>query len=874
MKIVITHINPDFDAAASAYAAYKLYSCDHIAMCTNMENNVYNFIKDTEFNINIKQYNDKLLSEIKSIDTLIITDCNQRQRLGKLAALIDIAKEVIIYDHHVGISCDISANKSSILEIGAATSILCLKMQEKDIKLSPLEATFLALGIYEDTGLFTFSKTTSNDALALSYLISQKADTTAANDYVQRELSNIQVMLLNELLLNLSIITVGGVDVAYSCATVDEYVDEAAFIAHKLMIIEGLSSLFILLSTGGRLVLIGRSNDSRVNVLSIVSQFGGGGHSVAGSAIIKDKMIAETLEMLKYVIRETVKPVKTVQEIMTTHVKSVQSNAILKEAMDLTMKYNLNYLPVVENNKTIGIISRKDILHGVKHGLEYDSINNIMQTEFETVHPDTLFYEAEAIMVYQNQKLLPVETNKGLVGVITRTDLLRLMHEDIILQSKYAESKRKELGILKNRNVLSKMQENLDKKILALLKDIGAAAEEKHYKAYVVGGFVRDLLMDKDNYDIDIVIEGDGAKFAVDYAKKHNAKVFVHQKFKTAVVAFDDGFKIDFATARTEYYVTPAAAPEVVESSVKSDLFRRDFTINAMAVRLDGNQFGLLLDFFMGQKDILDKKIRVLHSLSFVDDPSRAYRAIRFAVRFGFEIGSHTDRLIKHAESLDLFSRIIGQRQFLELKYILAEDGYLLAIQLMNKYNMLRFYSTKIKYDEELVNKFKRSENLLNWYKIQFEEDIDVWRMRFNILFFPEKGENFISLIDKFELSSKEASILKNDHKYMEYAVSLFKRYKDHKPSFIYGVCSNLSTESAVALAAIMGENKQDIIKDYLTEYKSVKIYLSGQDLIDAGVPKGPEIKKALDILLKAKLDGIVKTKEDEILFIKKEYGV
>ena len=135
MKIVITHINPDFDAVASAYAAYKLYNCDHIAMCTNMENNVYNFIKDSKFNINIKQYNDKLLSELKSIDMLIITDCNQRQRLGRLAALIDIAKEIIIYDHHAGISCDISADKKNILEIGAATSIFCLKMQEESIAL-------------------------------------------------------------------------------------------------------------------------------------------------------------------------------------------------------------------------------------------------------------------------------------------------------------------------------------------------------------------------------------------------------------------------------------------------------------------------------------------------------------------------------------------------------------------------------------------------------------------------------------------------------------------------------------------------------------------------------------------------------------------
>lgn len=874
MNIVITHINPDFDAIASAYAVYKLHNCEHIALCSNMENNVYKFIKDSKFDVNIKYYNEKSITTLKNIDKLYITDCNQIYRLGKLGILVNIAKEIIIYDHHTYITCDITANEYYFQEIGATTSILCDIMQSKNIALTKYEATFLALGIYEDTGLFTFSKTTSKDALALAYLMSQKADTSYVSSYVQRELSHVQVMLLNELLLNLSIITVGGSDIACSFASIDEYVDEVAFIAHKLMIIEGLSSLFILVSTGGRLILVGRSNDARVNVLSIVSQFGGGGHSVAGSAIIKDKMISETLNMLKYVIRETVKPVKTVQEIMTTHVKSMKSQSLIKDVATFVMKYNLNHLPIVENNQTIGIISRKDIFNGIKHGLENDSINNIMQTEFEIVRPDTLFYEAEAIMVYQNQKLLPVETNRGLIGIVTKTDILRLMHEDIILQSKYAESKRKELGILKSRNISSKMQEKLDKNILNILQDIGNTAETMHYQAYIVGGFVRDLLMEKPNYDIDIVIEGDGAKFAVNYAKKNNAKVFVHKKFKTAVVTFDNGFKIDFATARTEYYVTPAAAPEVVESSVKSDLFRRDFTINAMAVRLDGDNFGLLLDFFMGQKDIIDKKIRVLHSLSIIDDPSRAFRAIRFAVRYGFEIGSHTNRLIKHAESLDLFGRIVGQRRFMELKYILCEDGYLLALKLMNKYNMIRFYSDKIIYDDDLINKFKHSENILNWYRIQFEEDIEVWRMRFYILFYIEKGEKYFNLIDSFELTQKEDLILKNDHKYIEYAISLFKRYKNHKPSFIYRVCSNLSTEAVLTLATIMGENKQDIIKSYLVDYKNKKIYLKGSDLIALGIPKGPEIKKYLDILLDSKLDGLINTKKDEINYIKKIYGV
>lgn len=872
MNIVITHLNPDFDAITSAYAALKLHNCDHIALCTNMENNIYKYIKDNELNINIKHYNNKMIDEIKSIDTLVITDCSRVNRIGKFEAFLEKAKNIIIYDHHEKINCNINADSIFIEEIGSATSLLCEKLKENNIDIAPYEATFLALGIYEDTGLFTFSKTSQKDALALAYLLSKNADTTLANDYVQRELSHIQVMLLNELLLNLSIITIGGIDVAYSFATIDEYVGEAAYITHKLMNIEGLSSLFVLISTGGRLLLIGRSNDERVNVLSIISQFGGGGHSVAGSAVIKDKMIAETMEMLKYVIRETIKPVKTVNEIMTTHVKAVNSDAILKDAAYLTMKYNLNHMPVLEDNKTVGIISRKDILRGVKHGLENDSVYNIMQTEFEVVAPDTLFYEAEAIMVYQNQKILPVETSKGIVGVVTRTDLLRLMHEDIIYQSKYADSKRNQLGILRNKNVADLMNNKLDKNIIAILKDIGSFAEKLNVYAYVVGGFVRDLLMEKNNFDIDIVIEGDGTKFATAYAKKHNAKLFIHQKFKTAVVTLDSGYKIDFATARTEFYVTPAAAPEVAESSVKSDLFRRDFTINAMAIRLDGKQFGQLLDFFMGQKDLQDKKIRVLHSLSFVDDPSRALRAVRFAVRFGFEIGSHTERLIKHAESLDLYNKIIGYRKFLELKYILAEHNYIDAIKILSKYNILRIYSSKIKYDKELQERFNRAAHLINWYKIQFEEDIEVWRVRFYILFYVIKGDEFISLIDSFDLPQKQSIKIKNDRKYIEYAANLFKRYKDHKPSFIYGVCKPLSKESSITLAAIIGESKQDIVKDYLTIYKDEKICLNGNDLLSLGVKKGPLIQEALNMLLKSKLDGIITTKEDEINLIKQEY--
>lgn len=875
MKIAITHIKPDFDAIASAYGAYRLHDLDHIAIITNTENNVNDFISNSDIKIPIVNYNNKLIQEIDKIELLVITDCSSRLRVGALAELIDKAEKIIIYDHHVTSECDIDYTEAYIEDIGSTTTKVSELLKEKDIDISPIEATFLSLGVYEDTGLLTFSKTTPRDALAIAYLLSKNADSTVCNDYIQRELSQVQIMLLNELLLNLSIITVGGVDVAYSFATVDEYVGEAAFIAHKLMIIEGLSSLFILVSTGGRLILIGRSNDKRVDVQKVVSYFGGGGHSVAGSAVIKDKMIAETIDNLKFVIRDAVKPLKTVQEIMTTHVKSVESDTSLEDTLNYTLKHNLNHLPVVVNNRSIGIISRKDLIQSIKHGLGNETVNSIMQTEYETVKPDTPFYDAEEIMVYENQKLLPVETSeKGIVGVLTRTDLLRLMHEDIIVQSAYAQNQRKDLGILKNRNIKSKMVDFLKPEILNLLVDIGKFAEEKRVKAYVVGGFVRDLIMKKPNFDIDIVIEGDATIFAIDYAKYHNAKVSTHQKFKTAVVTFNTGFKIDFATARTEYYITPAAAPEVSESSVKSDLFRRDFTINAMAVRLDGEKFGNLLDFFLGQKDIRDKKIRILHSLSFIDDPSRAFRAIRFAVRFGFDIGVHTEKLLKHAESLDLFSRIIGNRRFLELKYILAEDGYLIAIQMLNKYNMLRFFHKRININNEFIERFKRVENIIHWYNIQTNDNsIKIWRIRFYLFFFSLKRVEFDKCIDDFDISIKDSNILKNDFKFIEYANSLFKRYKNQKPSFIYGICKELSIESLLSLAAILGEERQEIIKDYLTNYKFVKIELDGNDLMELGVKKGPDIKLASNELLKLKLDGEILNKEDEIKYIKNKFG-
>lgn len=868
MRVVITHIQPDFDALASAYGALKLHNCEHIAMITNSEPNVYDFIKSSFSNIPIKRYSEKDIDNILSIDLLVITDCKQKKRLGKLSQLLDKSKEIIIYDHHPDYKKDIENATYISLNYGSSTSIVVKKIIENNIDIMPLEATFFGLGVYEDTGLLTFESTKYEDIEVVGWLLKKGMKTSIISDFVKRDLNRSQVFILNELLLNLSIITISGVNVALSYATSDEYIDEVSYIVQRLMVMEGLECFFSLISTGGRIILVCRSKTPKVDVSLIAAQFGGGGHIGAASAIIKDLFLPEAIEKLKYTIRESIRPVKTVSELMNSPVKYVKSNTTFKKAMAITMKYNLNNMPVVKDDKTIGIISRRDIIDGIKHNLNNEPINDIMQVEFDIVSPETPFYLAEEIMICKGQKLLPVEDNNKLVGVITRTDLLRLMHEEYILQNEEAIKGRNFLGISRKRNLKGRLLESLPKKIVSILDDIGKLAETENMQAFVVGGFVRDLLMKNENFDIDIVIEGDARKFACRYAEVKGGKASIHEKFKTAVVVLPDGFKIDFATARTEYYMTPAAAPEVEEASIRNDLYRRDFTINAMAIRLDGKNYGLLLDFFSGQKDINEKKIRALHSLSFVDDPSRAFRAIRFAVRFDFSIGSHTERLIKHAESLNLFGQIVGQRLFLELKYILDEQKYMKAFELMKKYNLLRFFCDKFQIDEFTKEKFVRLEQLVSWYRFQIKNDIDLWRSRFILFFYTLNFNDYKDMLNRFNQSEKLMDMLLKDYGSVYNILNEIKKEKDLKPSKIVKICSVASPEVLLVVASIVGEEKQFIIKNFLTDYSKVEPLLNGDDLKLLGLKRGPQFKEVLEKLKNARLDGLVKDKGDEEGFV------
>lgn len=303
---------------------------------------------------------------------------------------------------------------------------------------------------------------------------------------------------------------------------------------------------------------------------------------------------------------------------------------------------------------------------------------------------------------------------------------------------------------LENRNVAQLLKQKLPVSVFRLIRKIGNLAEDNSFSAYIVGGFVRDLLLDVKNLDLDIVVEGEALDFVKILQGIIDVKIVAHPKFGTATVSLHDGFKIDFASARKEEYIHPAALPRVCLSSIREDLFRRDFTINALAIRIGREDFGRLLDMFNGQKDLENGKIRVLHEKSFIDDPTRIIRAIRFEQRYNFKIEPKTFKLIQKALASGLPNRLSRFRLGREFILLLKEEKPLKAVLRFNQLCGLELIHPMIKLD--------KSVNL----RIKSPGPEDDWLVYFALLTRRLSEQQMEKLCRDFSLARKDKQRLKS----------------------------------------------------------------------------------------------------------------
>jgi tRNA nucleotidyltransferase (CCA-adding enzyme) len=874
MDVITTHINADFDSLASMMAAKKLYPQAILVFPGSQEKNLREFFIQSTFYLfqaeRIKNV------DFSAITRLILVDTRQPGRIGKFKEIVDRpGLEIHLYDHHPPSPDDLTGTVEHVREVGATVTILAHILREKGIPLTPEEATVLALGLYEDTGSFSFSSTTVEDFEAAGFLLSQGANLNLVSNLITRELTPEQISLLNELIQSATRYTVKGIEVVIAKASSPHYVGDFAVLVHKLKDMENINVLFALAQMEDRVYVVARSRVEEVNVGEIAAAFGGGGHATAASATVRDLNLTQAEEKLLNLLEGKISPVRRAKDLMTYPVKTIAARETIEKTGEILTRYNVNVLPVTAEEKVVGLISRQVVEKAAFHGFKDSPVGDYMTSEFAAVQPHTPLSKVQDLIVGNNQRFLPVMEKDHLVGAITRTDLLHWLYvssgrtpQALVEQDFSALRPRK-------REILQLMSERLPGDVLGLLKAIGRKGQELDFQVYAVGGFVRDLILRAENYDIDLVVEGDGIRLGQAIAAEGQGEIRIHKKFGTATLTLPSQYRLDIATARLEYYDHPAALPRVEHSSIKLDLYRRDFTVNALAIHLNPKHFGEQIDFFGGQRDLKERVIRVLHNLSFVEDPTRIFRALRFEQRFHFQIAKHTQQLMENAVRLGLFGRLSGRRLFRELALCLAEEKPFAVIKRMQDYELLKFLHPRLKPDRGMEALFQRLESVISWYNLLFiGEGYERWMVP------------FLGLVDG--LGEKEIQELL---KRLAFSETFLRSFLQHRTA-AHQMIQRLTCSSSLArsdlyfllhplptdfLLYAMGRTESGDVKKaislYFTEMKRLRIFLGGKDLKKMGFPPGPLYHEILQALLRERLDGRIHTAAAEAAFVRENYG-
>jgi tRNA nucleotidyltransferase (CCA-adding enzyme) len=884
MDLIVTRAGADFDGLASMIAAKKLYPEAELVLNGEPQPGVRTYLAQEFRHIyGIKQPHHIIPSRVRR---LILVDTRQAEHLGVLAACLRNPNiELHIYDHHRFTSGGLRGNLEEIHSTGSTTAMLADILRKRGIIPDPDEASLMMLGIYEGTGGFLHASTSPDDLLAAAWLLQRGASLDVAAQFASRNLTSEQLDLLTLLQREARSYVIHDVAVVISALTDPNYMHDFSLIAQQLMVTDNIDALFALICLGERISLIARSRIPEVNAGVVARELGGGGHASAASATIYDLTIAEAEEELVNLLHRHVRPKTTAAGLMSSPVIAVTGNVQIREANQLMTRYNITVLPVAKTISTVdgasqpeellGMLSRTVAEKAIFHQLGHLPVAEYMTTEIATLPESATLADIQRLIVERRQRLIPIVRGKAIVGVLTRTDLLRLLSKDPGHLSLDLLGGDELPSTEQTRNLAGQIAKVLPRKSTILLREIGETAADLGCNAYVAGGFVRDLLLQIANNDIDIVIEGDGIAFAEALAKSHRGIVHPHEKFGTATVSFPDQTKVDVATARLEFYDRPAALPEVEHSSIKLDLYRRDFTINAMAVHLNPDKFGELVDYFGGQNDLLDRRIHVLHNLSLVEDPTRIFRAIRFEARLDFVISSHTAKLIRNAVRIQLLDRVDAVRCFRELKLILSEDNPLPALRRMAAFDLLPVLWSGLKQDRRLFHTLQQAHKAISWFRqLELPDKPETWMVYLLALMHRATADEFLSFCDRFSLSPRQRRKLHRQKKSAEAIAATLYARPPQRPSEIHQLLLPLDIEGILYLMAIARRRSiQQAAALFVTSLRTTTPLLDGADLKAMGYTPGPQFKTILNQLLQRRLDGAVTNQDEARAFVREHFA-
>ncbi len=863
MDIITTHTNTDFDGLAAMVAAQKLYPDANIVFPGKISRNVEEFLALHKDMLKIKPLK---LVDLNKVKRLIIVDNHNPKRIGKLAKLMDNPKVIVdIFDHHPATECCLNHRILVIETVGAATTLLVERIQAQNIPLSPLEATILALGIYDDTGCMVFSSTTPRDVEAVAYLLNKGANLSVIAEYLNRPLSDDQQELFKNLLMSVEHYTFNGVKVLIAHASEEEFIDGLALLAHKLSEIEQVDAVFVIVHMDDRVHIVSRSSVAEVNCREIMGHFGGGGHIAAASASVKGVELLELKEQLLHIMSVQIRPKMTAKDIMSYPVKTVYPDTKIEEANSVMLRYGHTGLPVVRGLEMVGVISRRDVEKAMHHGLGHAPVKAYMNVNVHTVKPDTPISQVQEMMIEFDIGRLPVVQDGRVVGIVSRSDMLRTLHNDFQsrFQTTYNQSSNQKVRFA------NMMKRVLPDNVMNLLHLVGKLAKQCNYNVYVGGGIVRDLMLNVKNTDIDFIVEGDAIVLAKALAEELNARVRTFEKFGTAEVFLKDGTWIDLATARVEFYEYPAAMPTVETSSLRHDLYRRDFTINAMAISLNPGSFGELVDYFGGRDDLYAGIVRVLHNLSFVEDPTRILRAVRFEQRYQMHMDPQTLRLLHEAVREGLLKKVARERVWSELKVILNEPEPADILDRLAELGLWDQIFPEITYWEvqPVVEEIPQALMILRYWG--WAEPSESWLPYFIALLHWSDVETAQRLCERFVIGKRQTEKVITAITHWRQALKKLSNPETEKLSQQAMIMQMIPREAYPMFLAIM-QDKLAIqrFRRVMETVRNNKPLVTGKDLKAMGFKPGPLYRKALDAVWQARLDGALKTREEELEFV------
>jgi tRNA nucleotidyltransferase (CCA-adding enzyme) len=858
-ELIATHTNTDFDAFAAMVAAHKLYPEASICLGGAVNRNVREFQALYADLIPVVDPGDV---ERDSVRRLILVDTVHANRLGDLGDLCGReGVQIVAFDHHThkGDLPDFIPPDNLVSSAdGSLVTLLVRIVAERGIPITPFEATVFALGIHEDTGSLTFSTTTPADAEALALCMLRGADTALLEKWLANALTPAQRHTLAVALDTAEELPVTAATVLLSALHQDLYVEGVSVVAHRVMDLTGCDAYFLLVAMENRVFVTARSRGGRLDVARALAAVGGGGHPAAASAVVKDRSLDDVAAAVAAAVPAAIVPMRTVRDVLVPLPAPVELSTSIDDAALRCRREGLGGVVVTAAGRLVGKVALADLERAAAHGLGHAPVKAIMTSRVTVIAADATLEHAATRIAQEEIGWAPV-VRDATVAQIAVDDLLG------------AATRRAVAGDVGAPEPPPPVVANL----AGPLGELGLDSLLRHIQAvaagvrgvYLVGGAVRDLLLGEPGFDVDIAVEGDGIALAGDLAERLKGHVRPHEKFGTAVVVAHDAAggsrqRVDVASTRSESYAYPAALPKVEHAGIRSDLARRDFTINAMAVSLKPETYGDLLDYYGGMTDLAARRIVVLHNLSFIEDPTRVLRAIRYENRYGLRMDEHTLNLARACCAMDLVGDLSSARLRDELMALFEEEGADFSLRRMEELGLTPSIHGRLRAGAATRDLVRRGDLARAAHHLGGE--IPRWRLRLVWMLRDLEPEEIAIWAERMRIRRHDAEVL-------ERALIVGRRLVDRvargpSEADLYEFAHDEPLE-AVLVAMELDETgiAAERLGRFVDVTRHVKLAIGGGDLLELGFAASPEMGDVLRSVLHLKLNGVVRSRDEEL---------